>query len=169
MAFTASSYGEEVAEALALDGDGERLMPLVISAPPVSRARELIAGLRLPEAARAGLYCYFDFFEDAHQIAQALPSAEGAFWHAILHRREPDPGNSGYWFRRVGSHAVFAALADEAQRVAPQQFSGEWDPFKFIAFCEDARRSPGSAGERAAIEIQRAEWQLLFDHCMRNE
>jgi hypothetical protein len=157
-----------VAQVLALDGNGARLMPLVIASPADAAVRDEIRQIAMPEAARAGLYCYFDFFDDAHEVAQALPSAEGSFWHAILHRREPDSGNAGYWFRRVGSHPIFKLLAGEAHAIAPQHFSGAWDPFEFIEFCERARQQPGSESERAALEIQRAEWQLLFDHSMRS-
>jgi hypothetical protein len=44
---------------------------------------------------------------------------------------------------------------------------GRWDPFAFLAFCDRARQQPGSSHARAAMEIQRAEWQLLFDYCAR--
>ncbi len=43
----------------------------------------------------------------------------------------------------------------------------DWDPFAFIAFCDRARMQPGSMQETAAREIQRAEWQILFDHSAR--
>ena len=46
--------------------------------------------------------------------------------------------------------------------------STKWDPFSFLNFCEKAREAPGSPSERAALEIQRAEWQLLFDYCARS-
>ncbi len=42
-----------------------------------------------------------------------------------------------------------------------------WDPFAFLSFCERAKAQPGSHQEQAALEIQRAEWQLLFDYCAR--
>ena len=42
---------------------------------------------------------------------------------------------------------------------------GRWDPFAFLSFCDRARHQPGSNQEKAALEIQRAEWQILFDYC----
>jgi hypothetical protein len=174
MQFEAERYGVSVAEILALDGDGARLMPLAYpscsSAPArdriaVSTARKLFPQARAPEAAYAGLYLYFSCWDEAHQMAQSVNTAEGSYWHAIAHRQEPDAGNSSYWFRRVGRHAIFPALLEEAVAVAGPRFGQNWDPFAFIDYCEQARREPGSELERKAREIQRAEWQLLFHYC----
>lgn len=38
----------------------------------------------------------------AHAAAQAGGDADSAWVHAYLHRREGDPGNAGYWYRRAG-------------------------------------------------------------------
>jgi hypothetical protein len=37
----------------------------------------------------------------AHEIAQDIGSAEGAWVHAYLHRREGDEANAGYWYRQA--------------------------------------------------------------------
>src|SRR5262252_7547037 len=114
MQFDPLAYGEEVAAILALDGSDKRLMPLAEGRCSSDRARELLRGAdagrlfpesRSPQAAIAGLYLYFSCWDEAHQVAQDISSAEGSYWHAIVHRQEPDEGNSGYWFRRVGHHA----------------------------------------------------------------
>ena len=163
-------YSYEVVAILALDGAGERLMPLVMEQCSSEAARErlrasstarLFAGARAPEAAMSGLYVYFSCFEEAHTIAQDIATAEGSYWHAIVHRQEPDAGNAAYWFRQVGGHPIFPALARAAGR------EGSWDPFAFIEMCEQARRQPGSELEDRARAIQRVEWQLLFDYCAR--
>jgi hypothetical protein len=174
MRFEARMYGEEVAKILALDGDGTRLMPLAKGTCSSPQARERIAGsgapalfpgARAPEAALAALYLYFSCWEEAHETAQSVHTAEGSYWHAIVHRQEPDAGNSSYWFRRAGRHAIFPALLAEAAAIAGPRFGQSWDPFGFIEECEQARREPGSEKERMVLEIQRAEWQLLFDYC----
>lgn len=172
-----------MAQILALDQDGNRLIPLVSSRCSSKEARaalikqtasDLFLRARAPEAALAGLWLYFSCGDECHQIVQELSDAEASFWHAILHRQEPDPPNAAYWFRRVGSHPVFSDLRDAAARIvaryAPAGLDAraEWDPFAFIEFCDSARRQPGSECERAALEIQRAEWQLLFDYCARS-
>jgi hypothetical protein len=161
-------YGAEVVAILALDGDGERLMPLAMERCSSPAALELLRatsadllfpGARAPEGALSGLYVYFSCFDEAHAIAQDIATAEGSYWHAIVHRQEPDAGNAAYWFRQVGAHLIFPALARAAGQEAP------WDPFAFIDLCEQARRQPGSELEARARNIQRIEWQLLFDYC----
>ena len=99
-------------------------------------------------------------------------NTEAELWHAILHRQEPDSGNSAYWFRKAGDHPIFSKLSQAAakilERIPDAEFrTGRWDPFAFIAFCDRAREQPGSAQDQAAMEIQRAEWQILFDYCAR--
>ncbi len=171
-----------MADILALAENGERLMPLAegtcCSAEALARlqglkAENLFPAARAPRAALAGLYLYFSCRDEAHEVAQSDSSADGSYWHAIVHRQEPDAGNTSYWFHRVGQHPVFAPLAERARSVAAAHpetsldFSGTWNANAFVSICEQGRRQPGSELERAALEIQRAEWQLLFDHCAR--
>jgi hypothetical protein len=182
MPFDPNDYGPEVRAILALDGDGWRLMPLAEGACSSSEAaaklgsvrpRDLFARARAPEAALSGLWLYFSCLEQSHSLSQQIETPEGSFWHGVMHRQEPDPGNAAYWFRRTGTHPVFEPLRGEAGRILegfPEvdfRLGVAWDPFAFIDFCERARRRPGSAEEEAAKLIQRAEWQLLFDYCAR--
>lgn len=182
MNFDFRAYGPQVAELLALDGSGQRLMPLASGTCSSAEARRLLnaaSSPRLlpdasaPDAALAGLWLYFSCLDESHRVSQDVPSSEGSFWHGILHRQEPDPGNSAYWFRRVGSHPVFPDLLEESVAIAARfpdsgfRAGSRWDPFAFIDFCEAARRKPASPAHGCALEIQRAEWQLLFDYCAR--
>jgi hypothetical protein len=175
--FTAADYGQEVAAILALDGDGLRPMPLAPKSCSNPEARERLKGLRTsqlfgdalcPEGAMAGLYLYFSCLDEAHAIAQDLGTAEGSYWHGIMHRQEPDAWNAGYWMRQVGKHPIFAALRDEAKRLRFDS-GHEWNPMEFIEFCEAARVRPGSDEEWIAQTVQLAEWQMLFDYCARGE
>jgi hypothetical protein len=167
MPFDLTGLTPEVAAILALDGDGERLMPLTAgtcssaeAARRIGAARvpDLFPGARSPQGALAGLWVYFSAFEEAHGVAQELSTREGSYWHAIVHRQEPDAWNSQYWFQRVGSHPIFAQLVAAAG-------VDLWSPTAFIEQCEAARRRPGSPAERRVLELQRAEWQLLFGYC----
>ncbi len=167
---------------LDLDGGGARLLPLVCTGPSnyeaSRRLREdsqadLFAGAFCPAGAMAGLWLYFSCFEECHNIAQSLDTSEGSYWHALLHRQEPDDWNSGYWFRHAGRHPIFGPLAAQACELAEARpaagFSppSKWDPDLFIRFCALARSRSGSEEETLAREIQSAEWRLLFSWCAR--
>jgi hypothetical protein len=180
--FDSKVYSPNVAAILALDQDGDRLLPLVSGVCTSEAAHSLIkkqkpsdlfSKSRSPKAALAGLFLYFSCVPECHELVQNMNSSEGDFWHAILHRQEPDAPNATYWFRQTGTHPVFQNLAAVAEQIAAKyptaQFrnGAKWDPFFFIEFCGRARSEPGSLTETAALEIQRAEWQLLFDYCAR--
>lgn len=181
MSFDPTQYGPDVARILALDGNGQRLMPLRCSRCSNEEARQLLKTFKPrdlfpnqeePEAPMAGLWLYFSCFEEAHKLLEDCETTEGELWHAILHRQEPDSGNAAYWFRKAGPHPTFSLLARAAvrilHRIRDAEFrTGRWDPFAFVAFCDRARKQPGSAHMKAAMEIQRAEWQILFDYCAR--
>jgi hypothetical protein len=109
----------------------------------------------------AALWLHHDFLEESHKISQEISTAEGIYWHAIMHRREPDPGNSKYWFRRVGAHPILDQLAKELRE---SQFYDYTSPFDFIDFCERVRGT-GSEEEFVARGVQLLEWVLLFEHC----
>ncbi|MCH7686784.1 MAG: hypothetical protein IH899_08905, partial [Planctomycetes bacterium] len=72
-------------------------------------------------AVKAGLLLIHDYLDESHTLSQSIQGegrhSAGDYWHAIMHRREPDDSNSKYWFRRVGEHPIFAALAEQADRV----------------------------------------------------
>jgi hypothetical protein len=162
--FDPGKYCVEVARILALDGGGERLMPLTIGECTSAEARRMVRVSALPDLVRTGLFFYFNCWTDAHEVAQNIENVEGSYWHALVHRQEPDAGNAGYWFRRVGSHAIFPAL----RKIAAGQgidFGLAWDPIAFVDYCGKAGN--GSEEERKAQAVQLAEWQLLFDHCAR--
>ena len=57
-----------------------------------------------------------DRWEDAHNIAQEIPTKMGSWIHGLLHAIEGDFGNSGYWYHRAGEPAISA-----------DQIEGEWE------------------------------------------
>jgi hypothetical protein len=150
-------------------------MPLGPATPDRAAAGRLhgmdVAALFTPTAVRhpamaraclAGLWLRFNCLDESHGISQELDTPEGSFWHAILHRREPDAGNSKYWWRRVGSHPVLQQLVEQA----PALGYDYTDPFTFVDHCERVR-DKGGGDEKTAEDVQELEWRLLFDWCYR--
>jgi hypothetical protein len=54
----------------------------------------------------------------AHELAQEVDTRDGAWVHAYLHRKEGDPDNARYWYRRAGRAESAAPLADEWNEIA---------------------------------------------------
>lgn len=98
----------------------------------------------------AGLWLYIDELDRSHTVSQQIEDATGSFWHGIMHRREGDFSNSHYWFRRVGKHPAMKQIAD-------------YDPHTFIDEVERHHTHPPSH----LVEMQRREWQALFEWCAR--
>lgn len=170
----------------ALGQEGRDAPPLVQDEP---RNPRLLHALKdeawkdlFPHASRparlalaAGLLQIHDFWDESHHAAQTADDLGeplfSAYWHAIAHRREPDPGNAAYWFRRVGRHPIHAQLA----RLAARQLdafgdprlqsqlikAGEWNSFAFIDFTGATKA--GSTAETLARDLQRLEMVVLLE------
>ncbi len=136
---------------------------------------------QMGKACIAGLWLWHNFLDESHSISQEIGTSTGSFWHGIMHRREPDPSNAKYWFRKVGQHPVFSPLQEHAAELASTKSQkpgwddaasflptqAEWDPFAWIDLCEQARL--GNNGCTAlCLKVQQLEWQLLFDSCFRS-
>jgi hypothetical protein len=136
-------------------------------------------------ALAAGLLQMHDFLDASHAQSQRIEgegrNRAGDYWHAIMHRREPDYDNSKYWFRRVGWHPVFARLAStageflqSASAVPAEAWSrrvlrgGEWDPLAFVDLCREAARDEESPLAACARRIQWTEMQLLLRQTWRD-
>ena len=130
----------------------------------------------MAQAVRAGLLLVVDAWNEAHEVAQDLDSVEGSYWHGIVHRREPDAGNAKYWFRRVGTHPIFARLGEWDSSFSPpvkQVFSklipsGSWDPFMFIDVCVGNVDGDSSELCSTLVTLQAREIRLLLEHCIRH-
>ncbi len=135
-------------------------------------------------ALNAGIWQVHDFLDESHDLAQSIQGqgtdSSGDYWHAIMHRREPDYVNAKYWFRRVGRHPVFDELALAAGLILDQSTAAEattwksrlgvterWDANAFIDLCESAATGRAPELAEAARKIQWAEILLLLGHCTR--
>jgi hypothetical protein len=137
-------------------------------------------------ALKAGLFLLNDFFDESHSCSQSIEGLgrhrAGDYWHAILHRREPDYGNSKYWFRHVGRHPMFVelaqfvtnrialqadSLATTLQRWEPRLVTERgWDPFAFVDLCEAAHTEPALRGWCEAVQYE--EMLLLLESTWRD-
>jgi hypothetical protein len=52
-------------------------------------------------------------WEQAHAIAQDVPTREGSWVHAYLHRVEGDQWNANYWYNRAGRSIPALSLEQE--------------------------------------------------------
>ena len=107
------------------------------------------------QCVHSALYECHDFLDESHKISQGIETQNGSYWHGIMHRREPDYGNAKYWFRKVGQHDIFPALGNN------------WDPLAFIDQCEQAAKNKDAKLDEHCRAVQKAEFDLLFEHCWR--
>lgn len=121
----------------------------------------------------AGLLLLWGHLDACHEIAQQYEGKgrprTADYWHAIMHRREPDLGNSAYWFRHVGHHPAFDSLtanlmnwlkelgadSDEQAFVGSGPLKdGSWNSSAMIELCRVGLKSPDSIAARAARRVQ---------------
>ena len=100
---------------------------------------------------KAGLHLLNDDIHNCHIIAQEHENSDGNYWHAILHRREPDYWNSKYWYNIVGDHPVIHAMQKEEPG---------WDPFNFVDQCEKFNTAQ-------TRQIQLQEMTLLLNYTIK--
>ncbi|MBV6647763.1 MAG: hypothetical protein KI790_20055 [Cyclobacteriaceae bacterium] len=56
-------------------------------------------------------------WEKAHDIIQDIHTAEAAWIHAYLHRKEGDDGNAGYWYSRAIKNPFQGSLDEEWEQL----------------------------------------------------
>lgn len=132
------------------------------------------------ECVRSGLLLWNDALDASHVVSQSIDTATGSYWHGIMHRREPDYGNSKYWFRNVGIHEAMPSLHGAALTIADESAEGSdslngikqalargdtWDPFRFVDWCESAAAGAMSDDALDVLRrIQLAEIRGLLEY-----
>lgn len=157
-----------------------RLVPRAGTLPAAevaSRVQGFAAQQRLDtlraEALEALALVWHDHEPEAHAILQRHEGeADFDYVHAILHRREGDFGNAGYWFAQVGVHPVHQQLVQAARAVDLDcETEGAFSPNAFLALVRDyageAPRGQTVDHGRWAVDlvsVQDAEFKLLARH-----
>jgi hypothetical protein len=185
MEFDPAKYGAAFAPLLQGDrlndlGPGE---PRTESLPALRRLRvpdafgpHFVHDLNSARCCLAGVWLLQDFLDESHSLSQEIHTVDGSYWHGIMHRREPDPANAKYWFHRVGEHEIFGKLNQLARGMAEERPLGNgakflatqrsWNPAQFIDLCFTCLNED-SPESRLCRQVQRLEWELLFDYCYR--
>jgi hypothetical protein len=141
-------------------------------------APHAIADREMANACLAGLWLLYDDLDRSHTISQSIHTPTGNYWHAIMHRREGDFGNSKYWFDRVGDHPVFDPLARAAAALWREEVGeqpadrdlawiaegADWDPFRFVELCAAVVRRRSNSDQLCRL-IQQRECRLLLEFC----
>lgn len=125
----------------------------------------------LPLPVVSGILLWLGDLKRSHEVSQGLSDHDGAYWHGLMHRREPDYANAAYWFRRVGNHPIHEPLGRVLQEVKWE--SGEvakwskeissWDMFWMNDLCQRARGNKTSSLIKDLEALQWAEYRLLLD------
>ena len=56
-------------------------------------------------------------WEEAHRITQDIDTADAAWVHAYLHRKEGDLSNAAYWYRHAFKPVAHDSLDDEWEQI----------------------------------------------------
>jgi hypothetical protein len=191
--FDLKRYSSNIQTILGPHEGGQRLMPLAPREPcrgpgleflTAAAPRTLFSDVPVvseeyAQCLKSTLFLYFSALAASHEIAQTVHSSTGSLLHGIMHRQEPDFGNSKYWFRRVATHDIYPLLREAslellqglkgspaADLLGPEvKSSPRWDPQWFVDQCEAAHGGASEDYEQRLLEIQRLEWQILFDYC----
>jgi hypothetical protein len=179
----ASDLPVEIEKILELVSGKDRPLDRLVKGKPLAKGRKAVAQSSLVPLAQSALYIYFDCFEEAHNIAQDREGTAGNWLHAIAHRREPDAGNSKYWYARVKiPMKVSQGIAQEALKVLGAQppkdlesfqkklaKSGEWEPEAFVSLCDKIRKEDSkSPAYQALARVQEVEWRGLLEYVLKS-
>jgi hypothetical protein len=124
----------------------------------------------------SALWLWHDYLDESHVISQKVENETGSFWHAIMHRREGDFGNSKYWYAQCRDHPVLTSLAAQANEIIGRADADKgllrltlsgWNASAFVDYVQSVHESPSDPRYGIAVSLQQLEWRVLFDHCVR--
>lgn len=143
------------------------------SAETTAAIEEAVSAEAASPTILAALHLLNDDLERAHLPAQQYEGEQTAdYLHLLVHRREGDWSNAGYWMRRTGAHPLYAELLTTLSKDdMPEPIRGwdHWDAGAFIGLCQEAdqgRTDPGAAAAISALSVM--ETAAVLGWCVRN-
>ena len=160
---------------LVIHGGGDaQSKELLISTDPPTLIKQPPKDLDMLNALVCGLWVWNDWLDEAHGIAQKMENDTGAFWHAIIHRRQGDFDNSKHWYARCGNHPVFAAMSNQSalildplpadNRILKLSWDG-WNSDYFVNLVDKYHRTPDDPFHEILVILQQLEWRVLMEYC----
>lgn len=113
----------------------------------------------------AGLWLYVDELDPAHAAAQDLDTPTGAFWHAVVHRREGDFDNACYWYRKAAGHPAMDRMDLTGGGAGSGTGVAAYDAETFVRGVQNAH-GRGDNNDPALQSLQNKEWKALFGWCL---
>ncbi len=119
----------------------------------------------------SGLWLLINDLERSHEISQTIKTAEGSYWHGIMHRMEGDFWNAKYWFAQIGNHPTNQQLSEyvvenfsTVPHATVKSLGNEWNSALFVDFCDEFQ-SPTSEWGKLCKQLAVKQWAVLFAHC----
>lgn len=136
--------------------DAAALVDEAVQSPALTGHPELVAGL----------YLYVDELDKAHDACQDLDTPTGAYWHAIMHRREGDFSNALYWLRRARKHPAMDMIDLTGGGAGSGTAVAAYDADTLVQRVQRAHER-GDTSNPALVSAQHKEWQALFNWCVK--
>jgi hypothetical protein len=148
--------GAVVVERLPESGPGRPLLPASVLRAAIGRVVPSLRRNALDaKCLEAGLWLLWDHLDESHTVSQSLEGKGSPrtadYWHGIMHRREPDPGNAAWWARRFAGHPALDVLGASLQKWL-QELAVEPD----IRECSRRLLSRSTFNSMAMIELSTA-------------
>lgn len=113
----------------------------------------------------AGLWLYVDELDKAHGACQDLETPTGAYWHAIVHRREGDFSNAHHWLSRAAHHPAMGLIDLTGGGAGSGTAVAAYDAGAVVDRVARAHER-GDRAHPALASVQHKEWKALFKWCI---
>jgi hypothetical protein len=124
----------------------------------------------------AGLWLLEGDLDASHELSQKWETPTGSYWHAIMHRREGDFGNSKYWYRRIRKHPAAESFqklvqSETAYAEYTKELANKKELMPFLESWVDlnqkaVRNNIDPKLASAVSQLAWLEWQIVMHHTL---